>query len=153
MKKLAAVVLATAAALGSVQAFALEGEDITYVSGTAQNVNERTVGRVDTSSAAALEFHSGASKFSIPYTRITTYQCREESKYHLGVLPAIAVALFAPWAKLHFVTIIWQGDRDTAEVATLELSKSGSEALLALLHARATKACKPGSVQTCGRVF
>ncbi|MGD1106147.1 MAG: hypothetical protein ABR865_03820 [Terracidiphilus sp.] len=153
MRKLAAVVFATAAALGAVQAFALEGEDITYVSGTAQNVNEGTVGRVDTSSAVALEFHSGAGKFSIPYTRITTYQCREESKYHLGVLPAIAVGLFAPWAKLHFVTITWHGERDTAEVATLELSKSSSEALLALLRARATGACKPGSGQTCGRVF
>ena len=66
---------------------------------------------------------------------------------------AIAVGLFAPWEKLHFVTITWQGERDTAEVATLELSKSSSEALLALLRARATEACKPGSGHTCGRVF
>ncbi|MGO9323846.1 MAG: hypothetical protein ACLP07_04745 [Terracidiphilus sp.] len=153
MKKLAAVALVMAAALGAVSASALEGEDITYVSGTAQSVNEGTVGRVDTSSAVALEFHSGTGKFSIPYTRITMYQYREESKFHLGVLPAIAVGLFMPWAKLHFVTITWHGEQDTAEVATLELSKSGSEALLALLRARATGACKPGSGQICGRAF
>jgi hypothetical protein len=153
MKKLSAVVLAMAAALGAAQAFALEGEDITYVSGTAQNVNEGTVGRVDTNSAVSLEFHSGTGKFSIPYTNITAYQCREESKYHLGVLPAIAVGLFAPWAKLHFVTITWHGERDTAEVATLELSKSSSEALLALLRARATGACKRGSGQICSGVY
>jgi hypothetical protein len=153
MKKLAVVVLAMAAALGAAQAFALEGDDITYVNGTVPSVKEGIVGRVNVTPALALEFHSSAGQFSIPYARITTYQCREEAKYHLGVLPAIAVGLFAPWEKLHFVTITWQGERDTAEVATLELSKSSSEALLALLRARATEACKPGSGHTCGRVF
>jgi hypothetical protein len=153
MKKLTVVVFAMVTALGAVHAFALEGDNIMYVSGTAQNVKEGTAGRVDTSSAMALEFHSGAGQFSIPYTRINAYQCREEAKYHLGVLPAIAVGLFAPWAKLHFVTITWHGERDVVEVVTLELSKSNSEALLALLHARATQACKPGSGQMCSRVF
>jgi hypothetical protein len=153
MKKLAPIILAMAATLGAVQAFALEGDEITYVSGTAQNVKEGSMGHVDSSSAVALEFRSASGQLSIPYTGIIAYQYREEAKYHLGVLPAIAVGLFAPWAKRHFVTITWHGERDAAEVATLELSKSSSETLLALLRARATEACKPGSRQTCGRVF
>jgi hypothetical protein len=153
MKKLSAIVLAITATLGAAQLFALGGDNITYVNGTAQNATDGTVGHLDTSSAVALEFHSGAGKFSIPYAGITLYQYREESKYHLGVLPAIAVGLFAPWAKLHFVTITWHGEQDTSEVVTLELSKSSTEALLALLSARATGACRPGSGKVCGRVF
>lgn len=153
MKKLAAIILAMTATLGTVRAFAQEGDEIAYVSGTAQNVKEGCMGRVDSSSAVALEFRSDSGLLSIPYTGIIAYQYREEAKYHLGVLPAIAVGLFAPWAKLHFVTITWRGEQNAAEVATLELSKSSSEALLALLRARATEACKPGSRQTCGRVF
>jgi hypothetical protein len=143
MRKLTAVVLLLAMVLGTPQAFALDGQEVAYVTGTMKTVKEGTVGTLDTASATALEFHSSAGNFSIPYTRIKSYRYREETKFHLGVLPAIAVSLVKKRAKVHFVTITWKGEQEIAEVVTLELSKNGSRGLMAILDARATEVHKP----------
>jgi hypothetical protein len=133
------------------QVFALDGKDVAYVSGTVKGVSEGTAGGLETTLAEALEFRSSAGQFAIPYARIKSYQCREETKFHLGVLPAIAVALVKKRAKVHFVTIVWNDEGDTAEVAKLELSKNGSEALMDLLRARAPMRTKQNQAKTSAR--
>jgi hypothetical protein len=153
MRKLVAVVLAVAVVSLSEPTFAMDGEEVSYVNGTVQAMKAGAAGALDASSATALEFKSSAGQFSIPYASITSYQYREETKFHLGVLPAIAVALVKKRAKVHFVTITWQGERSVPEVVTLEASKLDSEGLLAVLHARATGACKTQPKQVCGRTW
>lgn len=153
MQRILAAFVAIAVVSPSAAAFVLDGQQVAYVNGTVQMLKEGAVGTLDTSSATVLEFKSSAGQFTIPYAGISSYQFREESKFHLGVLPAIAVALVKKRAKVHFVTITWQGDRSVAEVVTLEGSKQDSEGLLTVLHARATWACKAKTKQFCGRVW
>lgn len=152
MRRLTMLVIAVAVAMPAAETFGLEGQEVAYVAGTIPALKVGSVGILDTTTAAALEFHSGADQFAIPYTRITSYKCREETRFHLGVLPAIAVGLVKKRAKVHFVDIAWQGERNAVEVVTLETSKRGSEALLTVLQARAPEVSKPKSQKTSGGV-
>ena len=150
MWRLTVFVVAIAVAMTAVEAFGLEGQEVAYVAGTVPALKVGIVGTLDTTVAAALEFRSGTDQFSIPYARIISYQCREETRFHLGVLPAIAVGLVKKRTKVHFVDITWQGENNEAQVVTLETSKRGSEALLTVLRARAVEASKTKSQKTSG---
>lgn len=133
------------------QGFAQDRKDVAYVSGTVKGVSEGAVGELKTGSGEALKFHFNSGQFAIPYTQIKSYQCREETKFHLGVLPAIAVALVKKRTKVHFVTIVWNNEQEIAEVAKLELSKNGSEALMDLLRARVPKRTKQNQASSSTR--
>jgi hypothetical protein len=154
MKKMRPLVLTVLSCANGAPAFAQQAQDATYVRGTVKTLREGAVGSVDKGSPAALEFQSGSEKFSIPYTRVTAFRYHEESQFHLGVLPAIAVGLFTYWAKRHFVTITWNGENGVSEVVTLEAPKSTVQGFVELMRARASIACKPGErgqiPQTCG---
>jgi hypothetical protein len=147
----AILVLAVFLACGGAPAFALDGTHARYSSGTVDALSPETAGTLNTVPASALEFHSGQRQFSIPYAQITSFHYHEESKLHLGVLAVIVVGLFAPWEKVDRVSIIWSDDHGTPEVATLVLSKPDGQGLLAILEARATRACGYRSGQTCGQ--
>jgi hypothetical protein len=151
MGKLVGFALVAGMVLKGTQAHAVEGKEVAYVSGTSQTIKEGVVGVLNTSSATDLVFEAGSGRISIPYTRVVSYQYRQEVKVHLGVLPAIAVGLVKKRARRHLVTIIWQGEGNQREVMTLEVAKTEPQALLALLRARATEACKPKSGQVCGQ--
>jgi hypothetical protein len=154
MKSLTAAVLVAATLLTGESLFAQQAQQFIYARGTMQAVKEGATGTVDKSSPSALRFQSAQESFSIPYASITSFQFHRESRYHLGVLPAIAVGLFMPWARRHLVTITWNGENHVPEVVTLEASKSATDGLLEVMRARASEACKPGPrgvvSQACG---
>jgi hypothetical protein len=151
MQKTTALILALLLGLGGAPAFAPDGTSASYASGTVDGLQPETKGTLVTVRASALEFHAGASQFSIPYAQITSFQYKEESKLHVGVLVTIAVGLFAPWEKLDRISIIWDDDRGTTEVATLVLSKQNGEGLLSILEARAVQACGGKGSARCGQ--
>jgi hypothetical protein len=142
MKKLTAIVLVLAMTASGAPAFALDGNAVTYVSGTMHEAKVGAAGTFDNSSPTALVIRSGQTQFSIPYSRITSFRYHEEAKIHLGLLPALSVVLVTRRMKWHYLTITWRGDGDVAEVATLEAPKSTANGLLEVLRARASQACR-----------
>jgi hypothetical protein len=132
-----------------IPALAADGPEVQYVNGTAQGVKEGAFGTLDSSSATALNFQSGAAGFSIPYGGVSGYKYREENRFRLGVLPAIAVGMVKARSKRHLVTITWKDSQGVAEVATLEASKDDALGLIAVLRARSTQACKGRASQQC----
>jgi hypothetical protein len=132
-----------------IPALATDGPEVQYVTGTALGVKEGAVGTLDSSSATALKFQAGAAGFSIPYDGVSVYKYREENRFRLGVLPAIAVGIVKARSKRHLVTIIWKDSQGVAEVATLEASKDDALELIAVLRARSTQSCKGRATQQC----
>lgn len=147
--KRAIEMLLLVAMLTSVSALAMDGPEVQYVNGTARGVKEGSIGTVDTTVAKALEFHAGTAVFSIPYDGVKFYRYQEEKRFRLGVLPAIAVGLLKARAQRHLVTISWKDEAGVAEVVTLETSKDDALGLVALLRARAPKACAARMGPSC----
>jgi hypothetical protein len=134
-----------------IPALAADGPEVQYVNGTAQGVKERSIGTVDTTAAKALEFHAGGAGFSIPYDEVVVYKYREENRFRLGVLPAIAAGILKARSKRHLLTITWKDGQGVAEVVTLEGAKDDALGLVALLRARATNAeCGNRMQPVCG---
>jgi hypothetical protein len=153
MKRLKAVLAISLFAAGCAASQAQQAQDIIYLRGTVKAVKEGSAATIDKTSTAGLAIQAGETQFSIPYDKIKSFNFHEESQFHLGVLPAIAVGLFAPWAKLHFVTVTWTGEDDTPEVITLQAPKSTVQGLVEVMRARATVACQPdghGYAAGCG---
>ena len=146
-KRMAVFVLLTGLMCGA--AAPAEPPDVEYVNGTVKGMAEGATGTVDMSSSQSLEFHAGSGQFSIPYAEITSVKCREENRFRLGVLPAIAVGLLKARSKRHFVTIEWKHDDDTTAVVTLDAPKQKARGMAAVLRARAPFACTSGATQLC----
>jgi hypothetical protein len=141
--------LLMAGMLSGVPAVALAGPAAEYVNGTAQGVKEGSAGRLNASLAKALEFQAGASGFSIPWDGVQIYKYREENRFRLGVLPAIAVGMLKARSKRHLVTIGWKDSDGVAQLVTLETSRDDARGLIAILRARSTQACKGRAGQQC----
>lgn len=153
MQKAIAVFLCGLFALGGTPLVALDSARASYASGTVDAIKPETSGALNTVPAAALEFRAEQSQFSIPYREITSFQYKEESKLHLGVLATIVVALVAPWEKVDRVTIVWSDPQGAVEVATLVLSRRDGEGLVSILKARASQACGRKPWTDCGRAW
>lgn len=130
-------------------AYAVETGDVEYVNGTVKGVPDGTMGSLDTSGKEVLEFRSAAGQFSVPYEEIKRVRCREENRFRLGVLPAIAVGLLKARSKRHFVTIEWEHPGGPSDVVTLDASKEKARGLLAVLRARAPQGCPDRPGQGC----
>jgi hypothetical protein len=150
LQRLSARVLLGIFALGPAPAFAMNGTHARYASGTIDSMGQGSAGEIDATSPSALEFHAGASQLSIPYAQITSFNYREESRWHFGVLLTIVVGLLAPWQRVDRISIIWSDDHGTPEVATMVLSKQDGQGLLSILGARAVKACGGTRPAHCG---
>ena len=146
-----ALAVALALAGGSLQAGALEGQQAVYESGTVKTPVEGSLGHFDKSGPTALEFVTDTGKMAIPYAAIVTYNLREENRFHLGVLPSIAVSLVKKRAKRRMVVLTWKEAEGPAQVAAFEVTRATGEGLMEVLEARAVKGCKgvPGSA--CSR--
>ncbi len=123
--------------------------DVEYVTGTARGLTEGAMGTVDMSSPQTFDFHAGSGQFSIPYEEITNVKCREENRFRLGVLAAIAVGLLKARSKRHFVTIEWKHGNDPTAVVTLDAPREKARGMAAVLRARASFACRSGVSTTC----
>ena len=147
MRKLMAVLLLFGVLLQWTTAYAVVNGDVEYVIGTVKGLRDGTMGSLDTSGKEALEFRSASGRFSVRYDEIKTVKCREENRFRLGVLPAIAIGLLKARSKRHFVTIAWRHDEDTSGVVTLDSSREKAGGLMAVLRVRAPRACPSRSDQ------
>lgn len=108
-----------------------------------------TTGTLDLSSPTDLIFRAptGAS-ISIPYQSILTFNYRVESTHHLGVIPAILVALVNSRMHRHLFTINYTDAAGAKQVAIFDVPKDEPRILLPLLRLR-TSVCAPKSYN-CG---
>jgi hypothetical protein len=146
MQKLAAICLLLAMPLATA---AVEDGQVMYTGGTVSSLQAGALGRLDTSSEAALSFESSGTKLVIPYARMESFQYIHEVARHLGVLPAIAVGLVKKRQRRHFFQISFRDDSNVSQVAIFEVPKQMPQTLLAVLRTRAPQACKPAYAMTC----
>ena len=121
-----------------------EQVEVTYLSGTVKAIPAEAASKVDTTTPTALELESGASHVNILYAAIKSYEYREESRFRLGVLPAIAVGALKARAKRHLLTITWKDEAGIAQTVTFEMTKDRAQGLVKVLDARAPQACEKG---------
>jgi hypothetical protein len=136
MKRLIAMGLCGVLLAAGVSVFAENGADVTYVGGTAAGMREGAAGRLDTTEVKELKFHAGAAELSVPYERMTRVEYREENRFKLGVAGTIVVGILKAREKVHTVTITWTDDKDTSNVATLEMTRERAVGVLDVLKAK-----------------
>jgi phosphatidylglycerophosphate synthase len=155
-KSFASAVVVAGMLLIAAPAFAVSAGEAAYTGGTAGGIAKGTVGTLDTTSAEKLAFRyasSGAAtsgEIDIPYAMITNFKYSTEVAHHMGVLPAIAVALVKRRERKHFFAISYTDASNAKQVAIFEVPKRDPRVLLAVLRARASQACGKGSVDYCG---
>ena len=121
-----------------------EQVEVTYLSGTVRALPAQAAGKLDITIPAALELEAGASRIDIPYAAIDGYEYREENRFRLGVLPAIAVGALKAREKRHLLTITWKDEAAIAQTATFQMTRDRAEGLIKVLDARAPQARKAG---------
>jgi hypothetical protein len=147
MKKFVALCLLLAM---SVPVGAVEGNEVMYAGSTVPNVQNGAIGRLDTTSLAAITFEYSGNKLVIPYAKIASFEYSQEVARHLGVLPAIAVVLVKKRQRKHFFRISFQDDSGTTEVAVFEVSTRTPKTLLPILQSRSPQACHQPKSPACG---
>jgi hypothetical protein len=142
MKKLVALFLLLALAL---PAAAAEGSEVMYCGGTVPSLKTGMVGRLDTASETSMTFAYHDGKLEIPYAAIESFQYSTEVTHHLGVLPAIAVALLKKRERRHFFRISYRDTDHAKQVAVFEVPKRMPRTLQAVLKVRVPQKCRPYS--------
>jgi hypothetical protein len=139
VKKLAAfcLLLVLAAPAGAV-----EGEQVKYMGGTVADLHAGLLGRLDTTSGTMLTYEYSGNKLVIPYAKIDSFEYSVDVARHLGVLPAIAVALVRKRQQRHFFRIGYHDENNVSQVAIFEVPKRMPPTLLAVLQVRAPQGCK-----------
>lgn len=133
------------------QAFAIEDGHAKYVGGTVHGFAAGTLGRLDTTQDSGLIFQYAGQKISIPYASIDSNEYSKEVARHLGILPAIAVALVKTRQYRHIFRISYRDANGTTQVVVLEVPKNMRRTLQAVLDARAphtTKLPRCGCIQS-----
>lgn len=120
-----------------------------YDNGSSPTLPAATTGTLDLTSPTDLIFRSttGAT-LSIPYHSILAFNYRVESTHHLGVIPAILVALVNSRMHRHLFTLNYTDAANAKQVAVFDVPKNEPRVLLPLLRLR-TSACAPKSFN-CG---
>ena len=120
-------------------AFARDSMPATYVQGTSSAVPTGSSGALDTSSTTALIFRpvAAGTPLRIDYDRMQNVSYTAEVAHHLGVLPAIAVGLFARRLRLHRFAITFLDEAGASQTVLLEVPKEEAAFLVPLFRARA----------------
>jgi hypothetical protein len=154
MKKLAAFCLLL---IMSLPAGAVEGDQVKYMGGTVGDLHAGLLGRLDTTSTAALAYEYAGSKLVVPYAKIDSFEYSVDVARHLGVLPAIAVALVRKRQRRHFFRISYHDESNVSQVAIFEVPKRMPRTLLAVLQVRAPQGCKSSNLtpytSRCGQAY
>lgn len=100
---------------------AVEDGEVMYVGGTVPAVRAGSIGRFDTTSEASMTFEYGNNKLAIPYAAIQSFQYTTEVTHHLGVLPAIVVALLKARERRHFFRISYRDVNDAGQAVVFEV--------------------------------
>jgi hypothetical protein len=128
----------------SFSAAALDDGQVRYMGGTVPGVAAGVVGRLDTTSETSLTFEHAGSKVSIPYASIDSYEYSNEVTRHLGVLPAVAVALMKIRRHSHFFRLTYRDPGSTVQqIVVFEVPKHMPPTLQAILEARVPGRRKP----------
>jgi len=134
-------------------ALAVSAGEVAYGGGTIAGIPKGTIGTLDIAESETLSFRTATSTVAgidIPYARIVNFQYSTEVAHHIGVLPAIAVALVKRRERKHFFTITYSDPSQATQVAIFEVPKGEPPALLAVLRARAAQACGKVAINSCG---
>lgn len=123
-------------------AFAIEDGHAKYIGGTSHGFTAGTIGRLDTTQDSELVFQYAGQKISIPYASIDSSEDSKEVARHLGILPAIAVALVKARQYRHIFRISYHDTNGTTQVVVLEVPKNMRRTLQAVLDARAPHTLK-----------
>jgi hypothetical protein len=124
-------------------AFAVDGDHVKYLGGTAQGVRRGAIGRLNTTPETELIFEYSGNKLAIPYAAIQSFQSSEEVARHLGVVPAIVVGMFKKRQRRHFFRIEYHDSNNGAQALVFEVPKQMPRILQAVLEARAPGAYRP----------
>ena len=155
MKRLIAVCCCAVVLAAGVRAYAADTADVTYLNGTASGIKDGSAGRLDTTAATELKFQAGAAALAVPYEQVTRVEYREENRFKLGVVGTIVVGILKAREKVHTVTITWKDDKDTPNVATLEMPREKAMGLVDVLKARThtvPTVCEAKFNETCAQV-
>jgi len=142
VKRFVALLLLPALTLPAV---AVEDGQAMYSGGTVPALTAGLVGRLNTTSETSLTFEYGSSKLVIPYVTIESFQYSTEVAHHLGVLPAIAVALLKQRERRHFFRVSYRDANSVSQVAIFEVPKRMPRTLQSVLQARVPQRCRPFS--------
>jgi hypothetical protein len=130
----------------SLPAFAAGGNQVKYFGGTVQNLSAGVTGVFEVTSDSALVFQHAGNKLSIPYSSIHSSAYSKDVARHLGILPAIVVALLRARQHRHFFRISYQDEKNVEQLAIFEVPKAMPRVLSAVLATRAPlkfKSCVP----------
>lgn len=136
----------------SLCAHAAQNDKAIYAGGTIPTLSAGTVGLLDTTSSDRLVFKCPGNRLLIPYASIDSFQYTQPVARHLGVLPAIAVALIKKRERKHLFRISYHDENGVNQVVAFEVPKQVSNTFLAILKTRAGKACQVFWSPTCGAV-
>lgn len=121
----------------AVPGFAVDGNQVKYVGGTVPDMKIGALGEVQIS-GATLTFESSGARVAIPYASIESFDHSTEVARHLGVLPAIVVALLRARQRRHFIAISYrdQASDSLPQVVVLEIPKGMARTLQRVLETR-----------------
>jgi len=122
-------------------AFAVDGSEVMYTGGSDSAFKPGDVGTFETAPVQELAFVSGGKKLTIAYDKITKIDYRQEVAHHLGIAPAIVVALIKKRERKHFITLTYADDAGKRQAVVFEISKAAPRSLLAIFAARSPHAC------------
>ena len=118
-------------------ALAVDGNQVKYVGGTVPGMKVGALGEVQMS-GTTLTFQSTGARVAIPYATIESFDHSTEVARHLGVLPAIVVALLRARQRRHFIGISYreQASDSLPQVVVLEIPKGMTRTLQRVLETR-----------------
>jgi hypothetical protein len=128
--------------LFSSRTFAIDAGEAKYAGGTAAGFSDGTIGKLDTTDDTALVFESPGKKISISYASVDSHEYSKVAARHLGILPAIVVALVKARQHRHYVRISYRDSNGTKQVVVFEIPKHSARTLQAILDARSPRTAK-----------
>ncbi len=116
---------------------AVDSNQVKYVGGTVPGMKVGVTGELQMS-GTTLTFESPGHRVAIPYSSIESFDHSTEVARHLGVLPAIVVALLRARQRRHFIGISYrdQASDSLPQVVVLEIPKGMTRTLQRVLETR-----------------
>src|SRR5215470_8470065 len=87
---------------------AVDGDPVMYVGGTVSLMKAGDMGRLDLRSADMLSFEHSGDKLTISCADIESFRYTNPVAHHLGLMPAIAVALMRAPRHRHFFRVVYR---------------------------------------------
>src|SRR5947209_2154548 len=141
MKKLIAVVLLVVMASPAFGEVFVDGGQAAYIGGTLVNIQNETMGKLDTTQEKALSFNYEGGKVTIPYDRIQSWKYDEVLARHLGVIATTLVVMLKHRQRRHLFQIQFTDDAGVMQSALFEVAKEQPRAVVGVLQAR-VEGCK-----------